>query len=78
MFADSIFVDIWDSSYSDPLRLEEFEKTVKDRLVRHVRRLAEEIGERNNGRSTALEEAAQYVEAFDTNTTIVPWTPSTN
>lgn len=62
MFGDDFFVDLWNSSYSDPCVLSESEERVKTALARHVQRLAGEIGERNNTRPRAFEEAAQYIE----------------
>lgn len=63
MQIDSYYLDVWNGSYTEPVVLGEKEKAVMKRLEADVRRLAEDIGERNTGLPEALEEAAGYIEA---------------
>lgn len=51
------------SSYSGPLKpLSEMETVIRDHLIKHVKKLAEEIGERNMWHFARLEASADYIE----------------
>ncbi len=59
---NQVFADLWSGSYTERTVLSGSEEQLRQRLEKHVWKLASDIGPRNTARSECLQEAAAYVQ----------------